>query len=142
MRGPQQIRPCNPGPRGGTTAVAGPVPSTPTSSAALGATDIAHRGRDAPPRRGVEDGWGRHAGCARSAPGLVIGRLCGCKDLHESVAHDAAREVVGAGEMAVEGGGVELREDVDFVDAAVDAVGHGDVYEAVRAADRHGGLCA
>lgn len=44
--------------------------------------------------------------------------------------------------MAVERGGVELREDVDLGQAAVDAVGHGHVDQAVGAADGHGGLGA
>lgn len=39
--------------------------------------------------------------------------------------------------MAVEGGGVELGEDVHLVDPAVDAFAHGHVDEPVRAAYRH-----
>ena len=34
-------------------------------------------------------------------------------------------------QMPVQGGGVELREAVNFVDIGVDAVGDGDVYESV-----------
>ena len=37
--------------------------------------------------------------------------------------------------MAVEGGGVKLREDVDLADAAVDAVAHRHVDETVEASD-------
>lgn len=33
--------------------------------------------------------------------------------------------------MAIEGGGVELGEDIDLIDPGVDAVGHWDVNEAV-----------
>ena len=43
--------------------------------------------------------------------------------------------------MAVEGGGVELGEDVDLADAAVDAVAHGDIDETVEATDRDSRLC-
>lgn len=39
--------------------------------------------------------------------------------------------------MAIEGGGVELREDVDLVDGAVDTVAHWNIDESVSAADRH-----
>ena len=77
-------------------------------------------------------------------PLLVRGRLRGGQDLDEAVpAKPHARpDVVRAGEVAVEGGGVELGEDVHLVDAGVDAVGHGDVDEAVGAADGDGGLGA
>mmetsp|Transcript_5893 Transcript_5893/g.23872 ORF Transcript_5893/g.23872 Transcript_5893/m.23872 type:complete len:664 (-) Transcript_5893:98-2089(-) len=62
--------------------------------------------------------------------------------LHEAVAavHDAVAEVVRAREVAVERHRVELRQDVHLADARVEAVGHGHVDEAVRAADGHRGL--
>lgn len=44
--------------------------------------------------------------------------------------------------MSIEGCGVELSEDVDLGDARVDAVGHGDVDEAIGAADGDGRLGA
>lgn len=44
---------------------------------------------------------------------------------------------VGSGEMAVQRGGVELREDVDLVDVAVEAVADGDVDESVVSAERN-----
>ena len=42
--------------------------------------------------------------------------------------------------MAVEGGGVKLRQDVDLADAAVDAVAHGHVNQAVSATNGHSRL--
>ena len=39
--------------------------------------------------------------------------------------------------MAIEGSGVELREDVDLVDGAIDTVAHWNIDESVRAADGH-----
>lgn len=63
---------------------------------------------------------------------------CRISHLDETVSEaDAIAEVVGPGEVAVEGGGVELCEDVHLVDPAVDAVAHGHVDEPVRAAYRH-----
>lgn len=45
---------------------------------------------------------------------------------------------VGSGEVAVKRGGVELREDVDLVDVAVEAVADGDVDEPVVSAEGNG----
>lgn len=47
---------------------------------------------------------------------------------------------VGTGEMAVKRGGVELGEDVDLVDVAVEAVADGDVDEPVVSAEGNGGF--
>jgi len=59
---------------------------------------------------------------------VVAGPLRSRQNLHIAIAEVApVAEVVGARKMAVQGGGIELREDVDFVDPAVDAVAHGDV---------------
>lgn len=44
---------------------------------------------------------------------------------------DTAAKVVGAREMPVERSGVELSEDVDFVDPAVDAVAHWHINQSV-----------
>lgn len=44
--------------------------------------------------------------------------------------------------MAIEGGGVELRQDVDLVDVRVDAVADRDVYEAVVGPQGHSWLGA
>ena len=59
--------------------------------------------------------------------------------LHKAVAAklDAVAKVVGARQMPVEGGGVELRQHVDLADAAIDAVAHGHVNEAVGPPDGH-----
>lgn len=43
--------------------------------------------------------------------------------------------------MPVEGGGVELSEDVDLVNAGVDAVAHRHVNQAVGPSNWHSGLC-
>ena len=57
-------------------------------------------------------------------PGTVSGRLGGGEDLDESLPAkaDARAHVVGTGQVTVQRGGVELGEDVDLADAAVNAV--------------------
>ena len=57
-------------------------------------------------------------------PGAVCGSLGGGKDLDESLAAkaDTGAHVVGASQVAVQRGRIELGEDVDLADAAVDAV--------------------
>ena len=47
---------------------------------------------------------------------------------------------VGSRKVAVKRGGVELREDVDLVDVAVEAVADGDVDEPVVSAEGNGGF--
>ena len=49
-------------------------------------------------------------------------------------------ELVGVGDVPVQADGQELRQDVDAVEAAVDAVADRDVDEAVLAGDRDGRL--
>ena len=44
--------------------------------------------------------------------------------------------------MAVERGGIELRQDVNAPEAGVDAIGDGNVHESVFAGERDGGLGA
>ena len=73
-------------------------------------------------------------------PAGVVQRLLGGEDFHEAAVEGV--EDVGAADVLVQAGGVELREDVDAVQAAVDAVGDGDVDEAVLARHRHGRLGA
>lgn len=46
-------------------------------------------------------------------------------------------EIVGFSDMAIERVRIELRQDVDPVYPAVDAVAHGDVDEPIAPADRH-----
>lgn len=75
------------------------------------------------------------------APVGVAGRLRGGEDLDKALAR-GARGVIRLGHVAVERGGVVLSEDVNLVDAAVEAVAHGHVDEAVGAADGHRGLGA
>mmetsp|Transcript_28085 Transcript_28085/g.61482 ORF Transcript_28085/g.61482 Transcript_28085/m.61482 type:complete len:326 (+) Transcript_28085:675-1652(+) len=74
-------------------------------------------------------------------PLLVGGGLGGGQHLHEALGPDGAL-AVRAGQVAVEGHGVELGEHVDLGDAAVEAVGHGHINQAVRATDGHRGLGA
>jgi hypothetical protein len=57
--------------------------------------------------------------------------------LDKAIAEVDLAEVVGPGEVTVEGRGVELREDEHFVDAAVDAVAHRHVDQAVRPSKGH-----
>lgn len=76
-------------------------------------------------------------------PFLVCRGLRRCQDLHKPVttkAH-ARAHVVGASQVAIERCGVELRENVDFGDAGVDAVGHGYIDQPVSPADWHSWLC-
>ena len=68
----------------------------------------------------------------------VLEGLLGGEDLDEALAEGV--EPVGVGDVAVEGGGVELGEDVDLPQAGVEAVGDGDVDQAVLAAEGHRGL--
>ena len=49
-------------------------------------------------------------------------------------------EVEGLGDMAIERCAVELRQHIDLVDAAVDAVANRDINQAVFARQRHGRL--
>lgn len=61
--------------------------------------------------------------------------------LHKASAAVAAHVcVVGLGEMPVEAGRVELGQAVHFVDVGVDAVGDGDVNQAVVGAQGHSRL--
>ena len=70
----------------------------------------------------------------------VFDGLLGGEDLDEAAVE--AVEVVGVADVLVQADGLELREDEDPVDAAVDAVGDRDVDEAIFAGERHGGLGA
>ena len=58
--------------------------------------------------------------------------------LHEAISEvNVVSKVIGSRKMAIEGSGVELREDVDLVDGAIDTVAHWNVDESVCAADGH-----
>jgi hypothetical protein len=63
--------------------------------------------------------------------------FCG-QQVHEAQAEVV--EVVSIFNVLVQGGGVELREYKHAPDAGVEAVGNGDVYEAIFAGNRHGGF--
>ncbi len=65
-------------------------------------------------------------------------RLLGGEDFDEAAAERV--EPIRAADVPVEARGLELREDVDLVDLAVDAVGDGDIDEPVLARERHGGF--
>ena len=68
----------------------------------------------------------------------ILDGLLGGEDLQEAVGK--AVETVGLRDVAVQGSGVELGQDHDFLDVPVQAVGDGNVDEAELAADRNGGL--
>ena len=70
---------------------------------------------------------------------LLHGLLSG-EDFDEAAAE--VIEAVCAADVAVEADRLELREDVDPVDFAVDAVRDRDVDEAIFAGERHGGFRA
>ena len=73
-------------------------------------------------------------------PAGVVERLLGGEDLDEAAAEGV--EGVGPADVAVEADGVELRQDIDPLHPAVDAVGEGDVDDPVLPRQRHGGLRA
>ena len=77
--------------------------------------------------------------CSPLEPLLVCGRLCGCQHLHKTISPkaDPAAKVVGAGQVAIQRGAVELGQDVDFADAAIDAVAHRDIDQSVNTSNWH-----
>lgn len=68
----------------------------------------------------------------------ILGALLGGKNLHKALvlvtAHVAC---VGTGEVAVERGGIELREHIDLGNVAVEAVAHRYVYQPVVRSQRN-----
>jgi len=64
--------------------------------------------------------------------------LLGGKNVDKAVVKRV--ELIGGLDVPVQGGGVELRKQVNLVVAGVDAVADGDVDEAVFATERDGGL--
>ena len=70
-------------------------------------------------------------------PAWAGGRLLSGKHFHEATA-EAAGEVVGEAEVAVERLTVELGEHVDLLDPRVDAVAHRDVDQPVFSTQGHG----
>jgi hypothetical protein len=64
--------------------------------------------------------------------------LRGSQDLHVPVSEVATvSEVVSARDVAVERGGIELRQDVDLVNAAVNAVAHRHINQPVSTSKRN-----
>ncbi len=63
-------------------------------------------------------------------------RLLGGEDFDEAAVEGV--EDIRAADMLVQAGGIELREHVDAVQAAVDAVGDGDVDEAILSGHGNG----
>lgn len=59
-----------------------------------------------------------------------------------SAKFDTIAEIVGACQVTIERCGVELRQHVDLADSAVDAIAHGNINQAVGAANWHGWFCA
>jgi hypothetical protein len=73
-------------------------------------------------------------------PILRLEGLLGGEHFHEPVAEGV--EPVGVVDVPVQGGGIELGEDVDLAQPGVDAVRDGDVHEPELAAEGHRGLGA
>ncbi len=74
---------------------------------------------------------------------VPVGRLVGLlggQHLDETLAERI--ELVGVGDVAVQADAEELRQHIDAVEAAVDAVADGDVDEAILAGNGHGRLAA
>ena len=69
-------------------------------------------------------------------PGGVGKGLFRREDFHEAAGEMV--ELVGLRNVAVQRGGIELRQQINAAQAGVDAVGDGDVDEAVFARERHG----
>ena len=66
----------------------------------------------------------------------VVLRLLGGEDFDEAAIEGV--EDIGAADVLVQAGGIELRQHVDAVQAAVDAVGDGDVDEPVLSGHGNG----
>lgn len=80
-------------------------------------------------------------------PLLVCWRLCGSQHLHKPISskpHTTAK-VVRPRQVSIEGGTVELSQNIDLADARVDAIAHGNVYEPINTSNGHSrlgpGLC-
>ena len=73
-------------------------------------------------------------------PGRVGKCLLGGEHLHEAAGEMI--ELVGLRQVAMQGRGVELRQNVDAPEAGVDARGNRHIHEAVLACQGHGGLGA
>lgn len=73
----------------------------------------------------------------------VFWALLRCEDFDKALVLVAAHVArVGAGKVAIEGRRVELREDVDLGDVAVEAVTNRDIDQPVVGSERHCGLRA
>ncbi len=72
---------------------------------------------------------------------VVLGLLRG-EDFHERARLRKVVELVARADVLVQARRVELREQVHLAQAAVEAVGNGDVHEPVLAAEGHGGFGA
>lgn len=70
----------------------------------------------------------------------AIESLLGGEDFDEAVVEEV--EVIGLADMSMEADGIELGEDVDAADIAVDTVGDGDIDEAIFATEWDGGFGA
>lgn len=71
-------------------------------------------------------------------PGRIRGCLFSCENLDK--ASGKGIELVGLGDMPMQGGGVKLSEQVNFFKTTVDAIGDGNIDETVFACERHGRL--
>lgn len=75
-------------------------------------------------------------------PLLLSGSLGSSQDLNETITTEAdtATHVVSTGEVTVQRSGVELGQNVNLADAAVDAVAHRHIDQAVSTTDGDGRL--
>jgi len=73
-------------------------------------------------------------------PRLVLHCLLRGEDLHETPGERI--KLVRVVNVSMQAHGVELREDEDAVQTGVDAVGYGNIDEAIFPGDRHGWLAA
>lgn len=73
-------------------------------------------------------------------PGGIGEGLFGGEDFNEAIGELV--ELEGLGDVSMEGGGVELGEEVDAFEAGVDAIGDGDIDESIFTGERDGGFGA
>jgi hypothetical protein len=71
-------------------------------------------------------------------PGSIGKGLFGGEDFDETAGEMV--ELIALGNVAMEGGGVELGEEVNAFEAGVDAVRNGDIDEAIFAGERDSGF--
>jgi hypothetical protein len=71
-------------------------------------------------------------------PGIGLVGLLGSQDFNKAVAERV--ENIRIGDVIVQGGGVELGQDIDLPDTAVDTVGDGNVHQTILTSEGYGRL--